>query len=500
MTVSLASSFAWGCDCLRSGRKAVWMLTVAYCRVSTEEQAEEGYSIDGQADKLRVYAQLHDLGDAVVVADPGRSGKDMDRPGLQQILAMVEQGHVANVLVWRLDRLSRNLGDLILLADQFGQRGVALHSFTERIDLSSATGRMFYNVLGSFAQFYREQLAENVKLGLHQAARQGRWVNRPKTGYDLIGGRLVPNAMAPVVRRIFHLRARGRSFQQIENETGVKFSTVRLILMSRIYLGEVTLNGEWFPGEHEAIITAEEFDAAQRAFSPRRGRRSREVLAGRVRCGLCRRVAAVEYRQNGQPVFRCRHRGTGCDMPRRPARALEMAMLIGMRVLRSDEDLRAAIRRELDAGRAHAPQGRARTRDESRMDADVGTLEDQRRKLLALYYADQIGADLFAEEEAKLRSSIELRLSISQEAVEAEHQADDLAQRFEAVAQVLASLDIESVWAEADQEERKVLVDELLEEVALFPDHLEVAIAGSPRLNVLLEEVGVQFCGVGGGT
>lgn len=476
------------------------MLTVAYCRVSTEEQAEEGYSIGGQAEKLRVYAQLHDLGEALVVADPGRSGKDLDRPGLQQILSMVEDGHVSNVLVWRLDRLSRNLGDLILLADQFGQRGVALHSFTERIDLSSATGRMFYNVLGSFAQFYREQLAENVKLGLHQAARQGRWVNRPKTGYDLIEGRLVPNGMAPVVRRIFQLRARGRSFQQIENETGVKFSTVRLILMSRIYLGEVTLNGEWFPGEHEAIITAEEFGAAQRAFEPRRGRRSREVLAGRVRCGVCRRIAAVEYRQNGQPVFRCRHRGSGCEMPRRPARALEKAMLLGMRVLGSDEALQAAIRRELDAGRAHAPKGRARTGGESRGGADLASLEGRRRKLLALYYADQIGADLFAEEEARLRAAIEAQSALVKESAEAERQANDLAQRFEAVAQVLASIDVESVWAEASREERKVLVDELLEEVALFPDHLEVAIAGSPRLNVLLEEVGVQNRGVGGGT
>jgi len=68
---------------------------------------------------------------------------------------MVEAGHVAHLLIWRLDRLSRNLGGLILLADTFGRADVALHSFTERLDLSSATGRMFYNVLGSLAQFYR---------------------------------------------------------------------------------------------------------------------------------------------------------------------------------------------------------------------------------------------------------------------------------------------------------------------------------------------------------
>jgi site-specific DNA recombinase len=187
------------------------MLTVAYCRVSTEEQAAEGFSIDGQADRLRVYAELHDLGDVTVIADPGLSGKNMDRPGLQRVLAMVDDGHVANVLTWRLDRLSRNLADLILLADRFGQRGVALHSFTEKLDLSSATGRMFYNILGSFAQFYREQLAENVRMGIHQAIRQGRWVNRPPTGYDLVDGILRPNDHAVVVRQAFRLRGQGAS-------------------------------------------------------------------------------------------------------------------------------------------------------------------------------------------------------------------------------------------------------------------------------------------------
>jgi len=98
---------------------------------------------------------------------------------------MIRAGDVSAVLIWRLDRLSRNLGDLILLADEFGRAGVDLHSFSERLDLSSATGRMFYNVLGSFAQFYREQLAENVRMGMAQAMREGRHVNRPPTGYDL---------------------------------------------------------------------------------------------------------------------------------------------------------------------------------------------------------------------------------------------------------------------------------------------------------------------------
>jgi len=264
------------------------MLTVAYCRVSTEEQAAEGFSIAGQADKLCVYAELHDLGEVTVVADPGLSGKNLERPGLQQVLHMVDEGHVANVLTWRLDRLSRNLSDLILLADRFGRAGVALHSFTEKIDLSSATGRMFYNILGSFAQFYREQLAENVRMVMQQAVRQGKWVNRPKTGYDLVDGELVPNELAPVVRRIFTMRAEGASQGKIAEATGVKYSTVLSILGSRIYLGEVQMNDEWFPGHHEAIVTPEAFAAAHRGRIKGRARGT-DLLSGKVRCGICRR-------------------------------------------------------------------------------------------------------------------------------------------------------------------------------------------------------------------
>jgi DNA invertase Pin-like site-specific DNA recombinase len=183
-----------------------------------------------------------------------------------------------------LDRLSRDLGDLLLLADTFGNANVALHSFSERIDLSSATGRMFYSVLGAFAQFYREQLAENVRMGMQQAVREGKWVNRPKTGFDLVNGQLVPNEMAPVVRTIFRMRGEGASQGAIAKASGIKYSTVCAILNSRLYRGEVLLNGDWSPGLHEAIVSEEEWQAAHRG-RVRGRRRGRHLLAGRVRCG-----------------------------------------------------------------------------------------------------------------------------------------------------------------------------------------------------------------------
>lgn len=476
------------------------MLTVAYCRVSTEEQAAEGFSIDGQAEKLRAYAELHELGPVTVVEDPGRSGKDLNRPGLQRVLEMVEAGHVGHVLVWRLDRLSRDLADLILLADRFGQAGVSMHSFTEKLDLSSATGRMFYNILGSFAQFYREQLAENVRMGMQQGARKGRWMNRPKTGYDLVDGLLVANERAAVVRQIFRLRANGSSYSDIENRTGIKYSTARAIVQSRIYLGEVSLNGDWFPGQHEPLVTEAEWNAAHRAHSPGR-RTGSDVLCGHVRCGLCGRAAHIDGNGEGRVMYRCRHRGQGCDQPRRTAGGLAKAALLGLRLIAHDDSLQDAIRRNLDgARRPRGTRGAGASADPSKA---LQKLQEKQRKLLELHYRDQISAELFAEEERRLRDQIEWITAHRIAKQEADTERDEITQRFDAVVEQLQELDIERLWEAATFRERRVLVEELVEVVTIYPDHLEVKVAGAPRLNVLLSEVGLKEsanCGVGGGT
>jgi site-specific DNA recombinase len=380
------------------------MLAVAYCRVSTDEQAAEGFSIEGQAEKLRAYAELHDLGDVTVVSDPGWSGKNCDRPGLQQLMAMISAGHVSAVLIWRLDRLSRNLGDLILLADEFGKAGVDLHSFSERIDLSSATGRMFYNVLGSFAQFYREQLAENVRMGMAQAMREGRWVNRPPTGYDLVDGLLVANEDAVSIRRIFELRSEGQSQSVISNATGIKHSTVIAVLKNRAYLGEIRHRENWLPGNHEPLVTAELWKAAHRGRVPGR-RRGSDLLSGRVVCGLCGRRMSIDGNGQGQIHYRCKHRGDGCKQPARSIRGLHRAVVLGMDLLGKSEELRAAIRSQLEGVRTKTGHGLDRT--PSAAPEGLPVLKDQRRMLLRLYYEDKISAEQFGEEQARLTIRID---------------------------------------------------------------------------------------------
>ncbi len=414
---------------------------------------------------------------------------------------MVEEGHVANVLTWRLDRLSRNLSDLILLADRFGQAGVALHSFTEKIDLSSATGRMFYNILGSFAQFYREQLAENVRMGMQQAVRQGKWVNRPKTGYDLVDGELVPNEMAPVVRRIFTHAERGSESGQDRDATGVKYSTVLSILGSRIYLGEVQMNGEWFPGHHEPIITPELFAAAHRGRIKGRAQGSDSCRAGFAVGSVAGSWPSTRTAQ-GRSSTAATTGARAARSPAGPTSGCSGPPCLGLRLIGDDEELQAAIRRELERARTPAPKagGGPPLGDPVTV---VEDLEAQRRKLLRLYYDDRIGADLFAEEEARLAVAI----------AAAQRECEDAGSRWRGRTMshgtsttwrpMLATLDVDRTWKAATEVERRVLIDEFIEEISVLPDYLDVKVHGAPPLHVLYQEVGMKESGfdrVGGGT
>jgi len=240
----------------------------------------------------------------------------MLRAGLQQLLAAVDADHVRHVLACRLDRLSRNLGDLILLADKFGESEVSLHSVSENLDPSSAAGRMSYNVLGSFAQYFRGQLSGNVRMGNERAIKEGRWINPTQDRLRLSRrtpgaqyGRATGPCVLPTTRQEPALRA-------IEERTALKYSTIMAILKSRIYLGEILHNGEWFPGNHETIITQEEWHAAHRGLT-KGVQPAKDVLSGRVHCGLCGRRMAIAQNGKGNVTYKCRHRGQGCAQPAR---------------------------------------------------------------------------------------------------------------------------------------------------------------------------------------
>ena len=461
-------------------------LTVAYVRVSTEDQVE--YSPDAQATRCRDLARQLDLGPVTVISDEAFSGKNLERPGMRKLLGLIEAGEVAHIVVWRLDRLSRDTGDLGVLVKLLGRHCVTVDSVNEgRVDLTTAAGRMQVGVHGVFAQFYREHIVENVKMGMEQAARNGRWLNRAPTGYSMVDGRLVASEDAAQVRRIFELRAAGESYPRIEQITGINYSTVRQIIHNRVYLGEVRLRDQWFPGIHEPLVTPEQFRAAQRGHSPGR-RRGRDLLSGRVRCGICHRVVSVDYNERGQAIFRCWNRGRGCRQPGRSAKGLQRAAVQGLRVLATDGELQDAIRFELTRHLRSDDTAKGTT---SRHHA-LFSVRRHRDKLFELYYADKVTPEAFAVEEARLTAQLQSIEAEELSVVTESTRRDELAERFEEVAAILGTLDVDAVWEEGTAAERRVLVEELIDAVVIFPDHLQVQVSGAPPINVTLAEVGLR--------
>jgi len=161
---------------------------IVYIRVSTEEQADSGLSIEHQTTKARLYCELHDLDVVDVIVDAGESAKSLKRPGLQRALSMLDDG-ADGLVITKLDRLTRSVADWqTLIDDQFGEiAGKALHSVQDSIDTTTAAGRLVLNVLLSVAQWEREAIGERTKAALQTKIARGERCGSLRYGYDLDG-------------------------------------------------------------------------------------------------------------------------------------------------------------------------------------------------------------------------------------------------------------------------------------------------------------------------
>lgn len=163
---------------------------VGYIRVSTEEQANSGVSLDAQKAKLEAYAALYDIELVGIEIDAGVSAKTLNRPGLQSALARLDSGEAGALIVVKLDRLTRRVADLDTLIENYFGAKFTLMSVSEQIDTSSAAGRLVLNVLTSVAQWERETTSERTKTALAHKKELGEHVGSAGFGYKVIGKKL----------------------------------------------------------------------------------------------------------------------------------------------------------------------------------------------------------------------------------------------------------------------------------------------------------------------
>lgn len=275
-----------------------------YTRVSTDAGLEQDFnSLDAQREACEAFicSQTHE-GWRLIKGhfdDGGFSGGSLDRPALQALLAEIRERRLDVIVVYKVDRLTRSLGDFAKLVELFDAHSVSFVSVTQAFNTTTSMGRLTLNVLLSFAQFEREVTAERIRDKIAASKKKGLWMGGVvPLGYRVEKRRLlVKPEEVGTVRLIFDryrdlkslpalqrdLRKRGIVSRVRSLATGRQIGGVPLtngplvsILRNRTYIGEINHHGASYPGEHEPIIAREAFDEIQAILDAnRRGYRDR---------------------------------------------------------------------------------------------------------------------------------------------------------------------------------------------------------------------------------
>jgi len=197
------------------------MNAIGYVRVSTEDQAKEGVSLDNQKSKIEAYCQLKDLNLSEIVEDAGISAKNLRRPGIQKVLRMARKKKVDAIVVYKLDRIFRSTTDALETTKLFEKWGVSFHSIEETLDTQSAMGRFFFTLTAALAEMERRIIGERTKAALsHKRSRNEKTGGDVPYGYDLTpAGILIENDTEQrVIETIRRLNKDGYSLRRICRE------------------------------------------------------------------------------------------------------------------------------------------------------------------------------------------------------------------------------------------------------------------------------------------
>ncbi|WCR09684.1 recombinase family protein [Paracoccus stylophorae] len=392
-----------------------------YTRKSSEEGLEQEFnSLHAQREACESYIASQRSEGWVLVRDQyddgGISGGTLERPGLQRLLADIDDGLVDVVVVYKIDRLSRSLADFAKLVEVFDRNGVTFVSVTQSFNTTTSMGRLTLNILLSFAQFEREVTAERIRDKVAASRKKGMWMGGvPPYGYRVENRKLVVDEEAAGhVRWIFARFLEIGSCTELAREVGkrgirtprgnrIDKKYIYRMLSNRAYIGEAVHKGDSYPGEHDAIIDRETWDRVHTILqeSPRkRAARTRAdtpaLLKGLV-YGPDGAAFSPTHTRKGGRLYRyyvsqtvLKHGAGACPIGRVPAGEIEAAVI---------EQLRAVCQPEIVAGTWKS----ARTQDDGITEADARA---------ALQKLDPLWDELFPAEQARLVALLVERVDI----------------------------------------------------------------------------------------
>lgn len=210
---------------------------LGYVRVSTEEQAKEGVSIDAQEKRIQALAAAKGWNLTEIIRDAGYSGKNLERPGIRRLIEACRLRATDVVIVFKVDRLTRKQRDLWhLLEEVFEEYQVGFVSVTEAFDTTTAAGKAFLGMIGTFAQLERDLVSERTREALGHKRSNGEWVGRVPLGFMMNeGGRLDEDPAAlKLIARAKRLRRNGASFSDISRSLGIPKTTAYRIVNASV--------------------------------------------------------------------------------------------------------------------------------------------------------------------------------------------------------------------------------------------------------------------------
>ncbi|WP_304576398.1 recombinase family protein [uncultured Clostridium sp.] len=315
---------------LESGEKR--KIVAIYTRVSTNEQAEEGYSIFEQKRLLEEWCNNKGYDVYRCYSDSGISGKNIkDRPELKELLKDAEEKKFDMLISWKINRISRKLADVLKIVEILEKNNITFKSYSEPFETDTPAGKMQFQMMALIGEFERGTIAQNVKMGMCAKAKAGEWCGGRVLGYDLVplenqeGAKRRKNRLtinekeAEAVKFIFNEYANGKGYKAITNQLnklgyktkkGNDFSvgSIREILTNPVYIGKVIYNvrQNWSEkrrrninanpiitdGVHESIIDEVLWDKVQAIMESKKGKPSRIYdgeypLTGILRCPKC---------------------------------------------------------------------------------------------------------------------------------------------------------------------------------------------------------------------
>jgi site-specific DNA recombinase len=292
------------------------MRVAVYIRVSTEEQAREGYSIGAQRDRITKFIESQGWEISDFYIDEGFSAKNLDRPAMQRLIKDANSNKFDVVVFYKLDRLVRSVTDLHELLQIFESHNIAIRSVSEIFDTTTAIGRLFITMVAAMAQWERETIAERVVEGMTKKALTGeRNGGKPPFGYTVQDGELVVNPKeAKIVKEMFRMYINGSGIREIVlyiNQLGIgvrkDIRTVSRMLDNPVYCGTLRWNKNSKRDEiiqeenHAPIISLETFENVRRLRKIRTidGKKSTSSFhfSGVLRCARCGAALSGQYRK-----------------------------------------------------------------------------------------------------------------------------------------------------------------------------------------------------------